>query len=141
MSNKIDSWAIYFKSFNRLHSFMEAELKKSGFPSLEVYDVLWTLEQAPQYTLRITDLSNKVFLAKFNTSRIIDRLVKLKHVKKCNCPMDARGIYATLTPTGLKLRKSIWDSYKILINSLFSSKLNDKEHKTLKKILEKVYLK
>lgn len=140
MSNNTDSWAIYFKSFNRLHLLMEDKLKKMGLPSLEIYDVLWTLEQAENHTLRITDLSRKVYIAKFNTSRIIDRLEKKKFVKKCHCPMDARGIYATLTTSGLKLRRTIWNSYKIMIDDLFSSKLTSKDHQTLNTILEKVYI-
>ncbi len=138
MSENTDAWATFFKTFNRLHNQMVEELKQQGFPSLEVYDVLWTLEQAENHTLRLNELGQKVYLAKFNISRIIDRLVDQNLVQKQTCPQDKRGVYATLTSDGLKLRKSIWSIYKNLINDYFSSKLSSVDHSQLKKILSKL---
>lgn len=118
---------------------MEEELRKQGFPSLDVYDVLWTLEQTPNHSLRLNELGQKVFLAKFNISRIVDRLVEQGLISKEVCPEDKRGVYATLTKDGLRLRKDIWQVYKNLIDVNFSSQLSPKDHIDLKKILSKIY--
>ncbi len=138
MTEIIDAWAIFFKSFSRLHNLMEEELKIHGFPSLEVYDVLWTLEQAKNHSLRLNELGQKVYIAKFNISRIVDRLVEQNLLIKEVCSSDKRGIFATLTIEGIKLRRNIWAIYGHLIQQHFSVKLTQADHQRLKKILSKL---
>jgi DNA-binding MarR family transcriptional regulator len=136
--SKTDSWATFFKTFQRLHQGMELELKKKKLPSLEIYDVLWSLENAPHHELRFYELADKVYLAKFNISRICQRLIKKGWIEKRTCPLDGRGYYAKITSMGLKMRKKIWETYGKNINENYSQRLNQREHKQLMMLLEKV---
>ncbi len=116
-------------------------MKKAGTPSIEVYDVLWTLEQSPECGLRFKELGEKVYIARFNVTRLCDKLEAEGLIRKHKCDQDKRGVYAILTPEGKALRKKMWGVYKKLIDENFSSKLTEEEHMALIKIMTKVKLK
>ena len=115
-------------------------MKKAGHPSIEVYDVLWTLEQSPDFALRFKELGEKVYIARFNVTRLCDKLEAEGLIQKHKCDKDKRGVYAILTPEGQKLRKKMWATYKSLIDEKFSSKLSTDEHKALIELMKKVRL-
>lgn len=135
------TWAILFKTFNRLHQSMEEEIKSQGLPALEIYDVLWTLEQAAEHTLRLNELGEKVFIAKFNITRICDKLEEQGLIEKLKCPEDKRGVHARLTPAGVELRQKTWAVYGKLIEEKFSQKLSCDDHQNLIRILGKLDVK
>ncbi len=136
---KLDAWATFLKTFSRLTQKMEEELKIGGFPSLETYDLLWTLENAPDYRLRFNELGEKVFLSRYNVTRISKRLEEQGIIKRVGCKEDKRGLYAELTKEGLKLRKEMWGLYSQLIDRYFSSLITQNDHKNLIEILQQVY--
>lgn len=137
-TESVDSWATLLKTFTRLHERMEEEVKAKGLPCLEVYDVLWTLEQSPSQRLRFHDLAEKIYLSRYNITRIIQRLEKEGWIIRCQCPTDKRGLYAELTTEGKKMRKKIWGCYGQLIKELYSNKLSQSEHRMLIEMLHKV---
>lgn len=139
-STKLDAWATLFTTFHRLNNLIEDEMKKAGHPSIEVYDVLWTLEQSPECGLRFKELGEKVYIARFNVTRLCDKLEAEGLIQKHKCDKDKRGVYAILTSEGKKLRKSMWQTYKKLIDENFSTKLTAEEHKSLIQIMMKVKL-
>lgn len=138
-SKKIDAWPTFFKCYNRLHELMELKIKEAGLPSLEIYDVLWILEKSPEHRLRFIDLGEKVYLSRSNVTRLCERLEEQGLIERTKCPSDKRGVFAELTEKGLKTRKDIWKIYGQLIQDLFSSKLNQSEHKELIRILKNVW--
>ncbi|MBL7665634.1 MAG: MarR family transcriptional regulator [Bacteriovoracaceae bacterium] len=116
---------------------MEDALKAEGLPSLETYDVLWILEQMPEKRMRFNDLGERVYLSRSNITRLAERLEKEGYITRDRCPMDRRGVWAVLTPEGVKVRRKIWDFYKKEIEVNYSSKLTQKEHKNLAELLER----
>ena len=136
--NSQDAWAIFFKTFQRVHQAIASEIKKANLSDLEIYDVLWTLEQAPNHALRFRDLAHKVYLARFNITRLCQKLEKQNLIKRTTCPVDKRGVYAKLTTKGLQQRKKIWLVYRTLIDKYFSSKLNPKEHELLIELMKNI---
>jgi DNA-binding MarR family transcriptional regulator len=107
-------------------------------PSLEIYDVLWTLENQVNHQMRLHELATNLFVARFNITRIIQRMEKEGYIKKIKCPEDKRGLWAQLTPKGLKMRKKIWGIYGEEIKKNYSSQLIKKEHQLIIKILNKL---
>ena len=138
-SEKTDSWATLIVTFNRLHQGMEEAMKIAGHPGLEIYDVLWTLERAPEYGLRFSDLGEKVLLSRSNVTRLCERLESQGLIERHKCPSDGRGVYAVLTPSGRQLRLEMWGTYERLIKDRFSGLLTGEDHKALIKILSKVW--
>jgi DNA-binding MarR family transcriptional regulator len=136
---KVDAWATFLKSYNRLHQGMEEEMKRLGHPDLEIYDILWTLEKAPEGRLRYKDLGKKVYLSRYNISRLIERLEKQQLIMRKSCQVDKRGVFAEITSAGKLLRARMWRDYSELIKNIFSSKLTAKDHEQLVMILKKVW--
>lgn len=120
---------------------MQEKLSEAKLPGLEIYDVLWILEQAPGKKLRLNSLAEKVYLSPYNVTRLVQRLEKENLITKSQCDQDKRGYYAKLTTKGEKLRKKIWKTYSLLIEEYYTSKLGQKEHKAIFDGLTKVYLK
>lgn len=138
-SRKLDAWPDFFKTFIRLHQAMEEAMKEAGHPGLEIYDVLWILEQAPDCALRFHELGEKVFLSRSNITRLAERLETQGLIERHRCPMDRRGVHAVLTAKGKKLRQDMWKTYGKLIRERFSELLTQEEHGQLKAILSKVW--
>ena len=138
-SKDLDSWPQFIVTFNRVNNLMEEAIKQAGFPGLEIYDVLWTLERAEECGLRFSDLGDKVLLSRSNITRLAERLETQGLIVRNRCPNDRRGVYAVLTDEGRKLRKDMWATYKKLIQEHFSQHLTEKDHTDLIRILRKVW--
>ncbi len=138
-SKHLDAWSTFLKSFNSIHQWMQQEMKHADLPSLEVYDVLWTLEQSPEHALRFSDLGERVILDRYNVTRLADKLEEQGLIQRKRCPKDRRGVYAALTAKGLETRKEMWKTYKKLIQDGFSGKLTQTDHADLMRILKKVW--
>lgn len=138
-SKGLEAWAKFFVASTRLNQVMEEAMKLDGLPPLEVYDVLWTLERAPEHALRFTDLGERVLLSRCNVTRLAEKLENQGLIERERCPSDRRGVYAVLTKDGLKLRKDIWKRYAELIEEHFSSHLSEKEQQQLIEIMAKIW--
>lgn len=67
---------------------------------LSEYDALVTLAEAPPEGLRPSDLTERVLLTKSGMSRLLDRLESRGLVERRACPLDRRGYYVALSPSG-----------------------------------------
>lgn len=67
------------------------------------FEILMRLARSEGQRLRMTDLAAQCGLTPSGVSRAVDRLVADGLVVRANCPTDARGYHAELTPKGNKL--------------------------------------
>lgn len=132
------AWIGLVQAQQSLIDKVEQELKKKGFPQLSWYDVLWELESAEAGRLRLNDLGKKVLLDKYNVTRLVQKLEKQGLVVRDPCPKDGRGITATITQKGKKLRKKMWPIYEEVVRENFLCKFNKKELKELKNFVERL---
>lgn len=141
MSNKpskTDSWAILLITYNRVVKAIEKELKEHDLPNLEWYDVLWTLERSIDGKLRFNELGEKIDLAKYNISRLTEKLSREGLIKIESSKEDKRGLFAVITAKGLKTRKTIWQIYESAILKNIGNKLTHDEHHQLMELLLKI---
>ena len=117
---------------------VEQELKEKDLPPLSWYDVLWELERSDDGRLRLNDLGKRVLLDKYNVTRLAQRLEDEGLVKRDQCPNDGRGITATITEKGKKLRKKMWPVYEEVVRENFLCKFNKKELAELKNFVERL---
>lgn len=117
---------------------MEAALAAAGLPSLDWYDVLWVLENAPQGRLRMADIARKGVFSRSNVTRLVDRLEKAGLVARADCPQDGRGKVCALTAKGRALRARMWTVYRRQIDSLFGAHLSVREAEALAEVLQRM---
>src|SRR6185437_15320482 len=101
----------------------EHALAERGLPPLAWYDVLWALEQAPAGRLRMFELAERLVVARYNLTRIADRLVTAGLIERETCASDRRGAYCVLTRAGRQIRARMWPTYRDVIERLFGAQV------------------
>ena len=82
-------------------SKLDQLLKSTSGLSLDDYEVLVHLSEAPDHRVRMSDLSALLLHSRSRLTQRIDRLVARGLVLREKCDSDARGMWAVLTSTGL----------------------------------------
>src|SRR5215468_2769194 len=118
-------WARLIRVEQKLLERVEADLKAAGLPPLVWYDVLLELMRVPGGRLRHRDLHGRMLLAKYNLSRLIDRMAEHGLVARAPVEDDARGAFIAITETGRRLQKRIWPIYRRAIARHFVTRLDD----------------
>lgn len=116
---------------------VETALKAAGHPPLAWYDVLWELERADA-PVRQRDLGERLLVARYNLSRLLDRLKSESLIASEPCPDDARGLMWKATRAGKALRAKMWPAYAAAIRTAVEDRLSAGETEALAKLLEKL---
>jgi DNA-binding MarR family transcriptional regulator len=101
------AWQALLHSYHQVIRTLDRELRQEHDLPLAAYDVLLRLARAPGRALRMSDLAERVLLSPSGLTRLVDRLVSKRLVRRQADPQDARVVHASLTEEGLKrLRKA-----------------------------------
>ena len=103
---------------------MEADLKAADLPPLVWYDVLLELRRARPHDIRPFQLQERMLLAQYNLSRLLDRITAAGYAERRPCPEDGRGQVLCLTGPGNALLKRMWPVYRDAIARHFADKLD-----------------
>ncbi len=95
-----DTWRAFLEATQRLNEQLDRELwQQSGMP-LAYYQILAMLSEAPDRTLRMSDLAHRTWSSRSRLSHAVDRLEENGWVRRVKCPTDKRGAFAVLTDAG-----------------------------------------
>lgn len=134
----VTAWARLQRSSRALLAGVEADLKAAGLPPLAWYDVLLELERAGPEGLRPFRLQERLLLAQYNLSRLLDRMEKGGLVERLPCDDDGRGQVVRIAEAGLSLRRKMWAVYGRSIGERFAGRLGLWELTSLADILAKL---
>jgi len=132
------TWRLFLSAYLQLIEQIQEKLSAAKLPPLEWYDVLWTLKEAPDQRLRLSELADRVLLSRSNLTRLLDRLEKQELLQRQPCPTDRRGTFAVLTEAGATMQKKMWAIYSEGIAEYFGAKLSDGEVKVMQQALKKI---
>lgn len=90
--------ACFFVTAPRL---LDEDLQRGAHMSLSGYTILMHLSEAPDKTLRITELANRAYLSGSRTTRLVDELITVGYATKQRSAADGRGFDVTLNEDGL----------------------------------------
>lgn len=131
-------WRLFITANVKLLDRMGEKFSEAGLPSMDWYDVLLTLKEAPEYRLRLSELAEKVLLSRSNLTHLVDRLEKAGLLYRERCARDRRGTYAVLTEAGLAMQQKMWTVYAEGIAEYFGSHLDDEELQVMQRVLERM---
>ncbi|MGQ0509657.1 MAG: MarR family winged helix-turn-helix transcriptional regulator [Betaproteobacteria bacterium] len=117
---------------------IETALAAADLPSLDWYDVLWVLENAPEGRLRMAGIARRAVFSRSNVTRLADRLEKAGLVTRADCPQDGRGTMCVITARGRALRARMWAVYRGQIDQLFGAHLSVREAGMLAESLQRM---
>ncbi len=134
----IRAWIRLIRAQQAVLAAVEADLESGGFPPLGWYDVLLELSRADGDGLRPFALEQKLLLAQYNLSRLLDRLEKAGYIQRKACPEDGRGQIVALTASGRALVKRMWPAYRAAIARHVGAKLDEDQAVRLGALLGKL---
>jgi DNA-binding MarR family transcriptional regulator len=126
----VTAWARLVVASRVVLGAVEADLKAAGFPPLGWYDVALELRRAGR-ALRPVEIEERMLLAQFNVSRLLDRMVAAGYLERQPCASDRRGFEMALTPAGHDLLARMWPVYRAAIQRHVGAKLPPGEAATL----------
>lgn len=95
-------WRAFLTSTSSVTAELDTQLKAATGMSIDDYDVLANLSEAPDQRLRMSELSQTVVHSRSRLTQRIDRLADQGWVKREKCEEDARGTWAVLTKQGMQ---------------------------------------
>lgn len=98
-------WREFLSAISMFSEHLERRLQADAGMPHTYYEVLVALSEAPDMTLRMSELATK---SRFSRSRLSHAVAKLEAkgwIQRGSCPTDKRGALATLTGDGLAVLK------------------------------------
>src|SRR5271154_4446409 len=90
------TWRALARFFVVAPRLLDEDLQRGAHMSLSAYTILMHLSEAPDKTLRITELANRAYLSGSRTTRLVDELISAGYANKQRSAADGRGFDVTL---------------------------------------------
>ena len=132
---ELAAWRLFLRSHAQVTRRLEHDLLAEHDLPLASYDVLVQLSEAPDRSLRMTELAERVLLSRSGLTRLVDRLVRDGLVERQACPSDARGTLAVLTPAGSAKLAEAWPTHLRGVVANVVGRLSGEELDTLASLL------
>lgn len=95
-----DAWRAYLRLAKMLMRQLDRDLHPLGL-SLNDYEILVELSEAPRGRLRMTELADRTAQSRSRLSHQVSRMEDRGLVRREDCAGDKRGTFAVLTPHGV----------------------------------------
>lgn len=93
-------WRNYIAATRMVDSELERQLQRdSGLPTT-YYEIMVSLSEAPDRTLRMSELADRSRFSRSRLSHAVARMEQQGWIERRDCPSDKRGAFAVLTEKG-----------------------------------------
>jgi DNA-binding MarR family transcriptional regulator len=121
------AWTTLIDITTGVMATLDVELRAAHGLSIGDYEVLVHISEAPDATLRMTDLAARLKLSPSGITRRIDGLVRDGLVERRRCPSDRRGSNAVLTDKGLRLLQEAAPTHLRGVRAHFVDQLSERQ--------------
>ncbi len=135
---RLAAWRGWLAAHALLVDRLDQELRAEAGMSLADYSALLHLAEAPGHRLRMSQLSEGIFLTRSGVTRLVDRLQADGLVERSQCSSDGRGAEATLTDAGLSRLRAASRIHLRGIKAYFIDRLSDTELDALERSMAAV---
>jgi DNA-binding MarR family transcriptional regulator len=135
---ELRAWQALLHTHHDVTDRLDADLQDQHGLSMGEYDVLVRLARASDRSLRMSDLAERVLLSPSGLTRLVDRLVAKRLVRRLPDPDDGRASRASLTDEGLRLVRRAAITHLRGIRSHFTSQLSERQLRDVASGLEAV---
>ncbi|WP_429146616.1 MarR family winged helix-turn-helix transcriptional regulator [Anaerotaenia torta] len=121
----------------KANGVMLAELSQNGIKGIVAShgDVLLALFQKERMTM--AEVADQIAKDKSTVTALVNKLISQGYVKKQRDYMDARIVYASLTPTGRELQP-VFDQISERVQKIFYQSVTEEEKEELLRIITKI---
>jgi DNA-binding MarR family transcriptional regulator len=135
---EMGAWRGFLNAHAHVIRRLEAELEAEQSMPLANYDVLVQLAEAPERSLRMSELADSVLLSRSGLTRLVDRLEREGLVERRACPDDARGTLAVLTAAGMDRLAEAWVTHLRGVREHMVSHFDQHELETLGELFRRL---
>jgi DNA-binding MarR family transcriptional regulator len=133
-----EAWHRLLQISSRVLRELDMSLDSEQRMTVSEFDVLITLDNAPDRRLRMTDLAQATMLSSGGMTRLVGRLEQRGLVRRDPDPDDARAFQASLTQAGRTSLAQARITHDEVIASLLGEHLTPRAAQTLAGLLDKV---
>lgn len=131
-------WRAWITAANVLPELLSRELQESFGLTINDYEILVRLSEAPNRQIRMSELAQKTLLSRSRLSHQIDRLADRGYVTRQVCEDDRRGQFCALTTKGWETLVAAAPTHVSGVRRHFVDQLTDAEYEALGKALGKI---
>ena len=95
-----EAWIAIAQTHAAVTGRLQEALTAAEMPPLPWFEVLATLDRAPEQRLKMGDLAEALVITRGGLTKLVDRLIKAGLLERTFCETDRRVSYATLLPAG-----------------------------------------
>lgn len=120
-------WRNYMAATRMVDSGIERQLQRdSGMPTT-YYEIMVSLSEAPDRTLRMSELADRSSFSRSRLSHAVARMEQQGWVERRECPSDKRGAFAVLTDKGFAALAGAAPGHAAQVRSLIFDVLSDEQ--------------
>ena len=132
------AWRAFRTADRMLYDAIEAQLARdSGLPH-PYYEILVRLSEAPERSLRMSELADRSQSSRSRLSHAVARLQEKGWVQRRDCPTDRRGQVAVLTDEGFEALAAAAPGHVECVRSSLFDPLTEEQVSALRQISEAV---
>ncbi len=136
-SSEMKAWRQYIIASRRLLDALDEDLSAHDL-SMADYEVLAQLSDAPDRTMRMSELAEVAMISRSRLSHRIKVMERAGWVRREACPDDKRGSFAIMTPKGWKAIVAAAPDHVASVRSRFLDVLDREDQKALAEIFDRV---
>lgn len=134
---EMKAWRRYIIASRRLLDALDEDLAAHDL-SMADYEVLAQLSDAPDRTMRMSELAEVAMISRSRLSHRIKVMEREGWVRREACPDDKRGSFAIMTPKGWKAIVAAAPDHVESVRSRFLDALDKNDQKALAEIFGRV---
>jgi DNA-binding MarR family transcriptional regulator len=137
-AEQLHAWRAFMRCYAQVLQFLNDDMQVTSEMPLTWYDVMVHLSEAPEGTLCMTDLAERVFISRSGLTRLVDRIEKDGLVHREPAPDDRRRIMASLTEKGFQRLADAAPAHVAALRSVLIDRLTESDVRNLGELMDKV---
>jgi DNA-binding MarR family transcriptional regulator len=133
-----EAWISITQTHAAVTGRLQEALTSAELPPLPWFEVLATLDRAPEQRLKMGDLAEALVITRGGLTKLVDRLIKAGLLERTFCETDRRVSYATLLPAGAELLEEMRPVVRAELAIAFSANLTTEQADQLREMLDRV---
>lgn len=120
-------WRNYLAATRMLETEIERQLQRDSRMPATYYEIMVSLSEAPDRTLRMSELAERNRFSRSRLSHAVTRMEAEGWVERRECPSDKRGAFAVLTEAGFAVLADAAPGHVEQVRSLLFDNLTDEQ--------------
>jgi len=133
-----EAWIAVSQAHSAVTGRLQEALTAAELPPLPWFEVLATLDRAPEQRLKMGELAEALVITRGGLTKLVDRLIKAGLLERTFCETDRRVSYATLLPAGVELLEEMRPIVRAELAAAFSARLSVEQAEQLREMLDSV---